>query len=165
MNVISKFLQGGGSYFSSDVITLAVLFSIFFVGTLYFGKRNIISIVLAFYPTQFFYSKIPFMDSLLVLKGDNLLTLNKIIIFVIIWVIFTILFGRYVFHDSGYGSAHYLRMAGYAMAGVVVVLVFSYSVVSLDGYHNFSQSIDVLFSSPMKVFWWNFAPLALLAVL
>lgn len=165
MSTITNFLHGGGSYFSSDIFILFIIFVIFFAYALYFGKNQIISLILAFYPSQLFYEHFPFMNSLLVLKGDNLLLLNKVLIFLVFLILLDILIGRFVFQDSGYGSMHYARLAGYAVAMVVVTMIFSYSIVNLDAIHNFSPSIDAIFTGTDKLFWWQLAPLAILFVL
>ncbi len=99
------------------------------------------------------------------MKGESLLLLNKVLIFLVFWIVLDILIGRYVFQDSGYGSMHYARLAGYAVAMVIIVMIFSYSIVSLDVVHNFSPSIDVIFTGADRLFWWLLAPLALLFVL
>ena len=104
-------------------------------------------------------------ENLLLLKGEPLLLLNKVLIFLLFLVPLTILIGRYVFQDSGYGSAHYLRCAGYALSMIILILLFSYSIVSLDSVHNFSPMISNLFTGADRIFWWHLAPLALLFVL
>lgn len=151
--------------FSSDIFILVAVFVIFFIYALSFGKNSIISLILAFYPTQLLYEHFPFMNSLLVLKGDWLLLLNKVLIFLVFLIPLYILINRYVFHDSGYGGTHYARMIGYAAAMVIIVLIFSYSIISLDAIHNFSPSIDVLFTGTDRIFWWQLAPLAILFIL
>lgn len=165
MTSVSNFFNSGIGYFSGDVVFIVTLFVIFFIYALYFGKNQIISLILAFYPAEIFYEHFPFLNSLLVLKGDSLLLLNKIAIFLVFWIVFDILINRYVFKDSGYGPAHYARMAGYSLAMVVLILIFSYSIVSLDAIHNFSPWIDALFTGADRIFFWNLAPVALLFVL
>ena len=165
MSTITSFLNGHGNLFGSDIFVLILLFIFFFCYALYFGKNPIIATILAFYPAQFFYQNFPFMNNLLVLKGDPLLLLNKVLIFLLFLVPMTILIGRYVFQDSGYGSAHYFRSAAYALAMIIVVLIFDYSVVGLGLVHNFSPTVSTLFSDPTRIFLWNLAPLALLFVL
>ena len=163
MSSITKFFSGGiGHYFTNDIVILVLLFVFFFVYSLYLGKGAIISLILAFYPAQFFYEHFPFINSVMFLKGDTLVLLNKIGIFLLFLIPITILFGRYIFHDSGYGSAHYFRIAGYSLLAVALVLVFSYSIISLDGVHNFSPFIDALFTGVDHIFYWNIAPIAVL---
>lgn len=163
MSTITNFFSGGVTqYLSNDIVILVLLFIFFFVYALYLGKGAIISLILAFYPAQFFFEHFPFISQTMLLKGDSLLLVNKALVFMLFLVPLTILFGRYVFHDSGYGSMHYARMAGYALLCVVLVLVFSYSVISLDGVHNFSPAIDALFTGVDRIFYWNIAPIAIL---
>lgn len=163
MSSTTNLFSGGVThYLSSDIVILVLLFVFFFIYALYLGKGAIISLILAFYPAQFFYERFPFVDSAMLLKGDSLILLNKVGIFLLFLVPLTILFGRYVFHDSGYGSMHYARMAGYALLCVVIVLIFSYSIISLDSIHNFSSQIDTLFTGSDRIFYWNIAPIAIL---
>lgn len=165
MNTITHSLSSSGINFGSDIFVLIILFALFFFYALYFGKNTVIATILAFYPAQYFYQNFPFMNSLLFMKGDSLLLLNKILIFLLFLIPLVILLGRYVFHDSGYGSAHYMRSVGYALAMIILVLIFSYSIVSLDSIHSFSPTISTLFTGADRIFWWNLAPLALLFVL
>lgn len=165
MDVVSKSLDSGIAYLSSDIVFLITIFVLFFIYTIYFGKSRVISLILAFYPAQFFYKSLPFLDSLIFLKGDKMIVLNKILIFGLILVLLSILFGRYVFHDSGYGSTKYFKTAGYSLAATIVLLIFAQSVINIDALHNFSSNVDVLFNAPDRVFWWNLAPLALLMFL
>jgi len=147
---------------SMDVIVLVGLFILFFAYAMYFGKSRIISALFAFYPAQFLFEHFPFMNKLLILKGDSLLTLNKVFIFLLFFIPLNIIIARYIFSDSGYGSSKMFRIAGFALAGVVVVLLFTYSVVNLDALYNFSSATDVLFSGTDKTFYWNVAPLVLM---
>jgi hypothetical protein len=165
MSTITTFLNGGGTYLSSDLFILLLIFAFFFAYALYLGKNTIIATILAFYPAQFFYQNFPFMNSFLVLKGEPLLLLNKVLIFLLFLVPLVILLSRYIFQDSGYGSSHYFRMAGYALAMIILLLIFDYSIVNLGLVHNFSPTISTLFEGQSRVFLWNLAPLALLFVL
>lgn len=163
MSTITNFFSGGVTqYLSSDIVILVLIFIFFFVYALYLGKGAIISLILAFYPAQFFFEHFPFINKAMFLKGDSLILLNKVLIFLLFLIPLTILFSRYVFHDSGYGSMHYVKIAGYALLCVALVLVFSYSIISLDSIHNFSPTIDALFTGVDRIFYWNIAPIAVL---
>ena len=163
--MITQLFKAGTSI-TTDIMFLVVLFVLVCAYSFYAGKSRIISFILAFYPAQLLYTQFPFIDKLLILKGDGLVVLNKAIIFLIFFIPLNILISRYVFAESGYGgSAHVLRIAGFSLAGVVVFLLFSYSIVSLDLLYNFSPTVDALFSTPDKVFWWHLAPLLVLFVL
>lgn len=165
MSVITKLFSSGGSYFSSDLVVLLTIFIICFSYALYFGKHRAISLILAFYPAQYFFEHFPFINNLLVLKGDIPLLLNHVLIFFLFLIPLDIVIGKFVFQDSGYGTSHYFRIAGYAVAMLILVLLFSYSVVDLNTIHHFSPSIDALFNAPDRIFFWHIAPLIVLFVL
>ena len=48
---------------------------------------------------------------------------------------------------------------------VILILLFSYSVISLDSVHHFSPTDSGLFTGADRIFWWQLAPLGLLFVL
>ncbi|OHB13335.1 MAG: hypothetical protein A2Y49_00545 [Candidatus Zambryskibacteria bacterium RIFCSPLOWO2_12_39_8] len=145
---------------------LVVLFIIFLAYTLFFGRKMMISLILAFYPATLLYKTFPFIQKLLVVSGDKFLIINKIVIFLVFLVPLFIIISRYISSESSYtGSSHIIRTVGLAIVGVILILLFSYSTVSLDPIYNFSSSIDILFSTTDRVFWWNLAPLLVLAVL
>lgn len=175
MSMITKFLNGSGAYFSftrhslgeggSDVIALLIIFAVCFGYALYFGKNRAISLSISFFVAEYFFGHFPFMKSLLVLTGEIPLLLNNIGIFLLFLIPVDIVINKFIFQDSGYGTAHYLRIGGYAVLLTILVLIFSYSVVSLDLIHNFSGSIDNLFNAPDRLFFWHLAPFILLFVL
>ncbi len=146
-----------------DIIVLVLIFIIFLFYGIYFGRNRLISLVLAFYPAMFLYNLFPYLAKLIILHGDTLILLNKVIIFLIFLILFDIIISRFIFADSGGGSGHYLRLAGCSLALVILIVSFSYSIISLDSVYNFSPKIDALFTaSGTSVFWWDLAPLGLL---
>ncbi|MEI6843361.1 MAG: hypothetical protein WCK48_02555 [bacterium] len=159
-----QFLKSSGS-FTTDLFVLGAIFLLFFFYALYFGKSKIISLLISFYPAYFFYENFPFFDKLLFLKGDSLLILNKAAIFLLFLIPINIMVGRYIFSEFSGGSKHYFRIAGYALAGVVLVLIFSYRIVSLDSIYKFSPVVANFFVGTDRQFWATLVPLALLLLL
>ena len=154
------FLQNLGPA-TVDLLVLGGLFLLFFAYAMYFGKDRIISLILAFYPAQLLYKIFPFLDKLLVLKGGLWLVVNRIFIFLLFLIPINIIIARYVFSDSGYGSQKIFRVAGFSLVGVILVLIFNYSVINFGPIYNFSESIGSLFS-PDKIFYWDLASLGIL---
>ena len=166
MSTITSYLSYFKGLFSFDMAVLVVLFIIFLAYTLFFGRKMMISLILAFYPATLLYKTFPFIQKLLVVSGDKFLIINKIVIFLVFLVPLFIIISRYISSESSYtGSSHIIRTVGLAIVGVILILLFSYSTVSLDPIYNFSSSIDILFSTTDRVFWWHLAPLLVLAVL
>ena len=152
--------------FGADVVFLVVCAALLFVFTLYFGKGRMVSIILAYYPSKLIFDSLPFLQKLIVLHGDKLIVLNKIIVFVIIIAIISIIIERFILIDSFSGGAtSILKTIGLAIAGLILILVFSYGTVSFDVLFNFSAQIDALFSPNTYLFYWNLVPIILLAVI
>lgn len=149
-----------GSIFTRDTVVLLGVFVLFFAFALYFGKNRIISLLLSFYPAAFLYERFPYLAKLLVLQGPQLAVLNKLIIFLIFLIPIDIIINKFIFSDSGYGSTRLLRIAGFAIAGVILMLVFTYSVVDLSIFYSFSIAIHHTIST--YIFWWTLAPLILM---
>ena len=161
--MLSNILKSG--FWQNDIVVLAIVFAFFYLYGLYLGRHRVISFILAFYPARFLYGICPFTSDLMFLKGDSLLLLNKVILFLIFLIPLDILISRYIFSESTYGEAKFFRIGGFAIASVILVLVFSYSFVSLDSVHKFSPMIELLFNGSYRLFWWSIAPLAILFVL
>lgn len=162
----STFLKQIGSFLSGDILFFVVTFILFFVFTLYAGRGRMISFILAFYPASILYKSLPFLDELIFFHTNGLPTINKMVIFLILLVPISIIINRYVFSESEYsGSSHMIRTAGLALVATVLLVIFSYTVVNFDILHNFSYSVDVLFTPESRIFYWNFGIFAFLAFL
>ena len=163
-NGIIQFLKSSGPL-TVDLIVLFVMFVFFFVFTSYFGRQIITAFIIAFYPANLLYKSFPLIDRLIILHGDTLITVNQIIIFLIFLVPLIIIITRYISESNYTGTSHALRTAGLSIGGVIIILLFSYGIISLDKFHHFSPIIDAVFAGHDRIFWWNLAPLALLAIL
>jgi hypothetical protein len=151
---------------SSDAIFLIVVFGLFFVFTLYLGKGRMTSLAISFYPTVILFNSFPFLSNLIVLHGVQLIVINKIIVFLLFLIPVNIILDKYIFSEmESAGSSHIFRVVGLALSGVILVMIFSYSVVNFDSLHDFSTGIDNIFGSTNMIFYWNLVPLAILAIL
>lgn len=148
------------SALSGDIAFLAVLFVIIFLCIMYFGRNRMISLVLAFYPAVFLYKSFPYLNKLIFLSGDVGITMNKIIVFVIIFSFVNFVVRKYIDLFSESGSL--FQKGASALAVLIIFPLFSYNVISLDLLHNFSSSIDALFNNGNLTFWWNLIPISLL---
>jgi hypothetical protein len=150
---------------SGDIGILALLFIAFVGLSYYFGRGFIVSVVLAFYPATILYKMFPFVEKLTFLSG-NLVTLNKIGIFLLFLIPLTIIINRFIFTASDFsGGENILKLAGLSAAFLILIVLFSYNLVNYDGYHDFGTQIDNLFGSPTRQFYWFLAPLAILAII
>lgn len=149
------------SALSGDVLFFVALFVIVFVCAMYFGKNRMASLVLAFYPATLLYKSFPFLNKLIVLSGDTGILINKIIVFIVFFVLISIVIKKYL--ASYDESSNAFSKIGLTLAILIIILVFSYNIVSFDAFHNFSAQIDILFKNNDLIFWWNLAPFVILA--
>jgi len=152
-----------GGMISSDLIILGTIFVISFIYAFSFGRNRTISFIISFYIADFLFQNFHFLNRLIFLQGDSLIALNKLIIFIVIFLPLNIIIGRYI-TESGNARAHIGRTIGYSFAMLILVLIFSYSVVNLTIFYHFSPVIDNLFSDSNMIFWWDLIPIAILAI-
>lgn len=165
MNIATNTLSQIGHFLKGDMLFFVVCFLIFGIFTLYAGRGRMLSLIFAYYPATILFNNLPFINKLLVLDG-SMLVVNKIALFLIFLLPLSIIIKSYIFSESMYsGLSHILRTGGFAIIGLVFVVMFSYTTVNYDVFHNFLPSIDSLFNPINKVFYWNLGIFALLAVL
>lgn len=127
MTVASQTLSQIGHFLTGDMLFFVITFVLFMILTLYGGRGRMVSLILAYYPATLIYTSIPFLSKLIVLHGDKLIILNKIGIFVLLLVPLSIVLNYYIFSESIHsGAMHLLRSGGFALVGLVLVVMFSY---------------------------------------
>lgn len=152
-------------FLSSDTIFLLAVFVVLFGFIIYFGKGRAISLILAFYPAGLLFNSFPYVSKLIILHGENLILLNKLIIFLLFLIPLTIIIDGYIFSALEYNhSSSMLQSGGLALSLLILFVLFSYSTLNFDLFHNFSPTIDNVFARTEWLFWWNVAPLTLLAI-
>ena len=165
MNIASSTLSQIGHFLKGDMLFFVVGFVLLLIATLYAGKGRVISLILAYYPASMLFNTLPFINKLLILQ-DKMLVLNKIAIFLIFLIPLSIIINSYIFSESIHtGAPHLLRMVGLALIMLVLVVIFSYSVVNYDVFHNFTSSTDSLFTPLSRIFYWDVGIFFILAFL
>jgi hypothetical protein len=151
---------------SSDMTFLLGVFILFFVCAAYFGRANIVSYILAFFPASFLFNTLPFLNSLIVLKGDNLILINKLVIFLVFLLPLTVIISRFIFSASEFsGTMNLLKSLGFASSAFIIFMIFCNTTINIDLFHNFGPQIDTLFETTSRIFYWTLAAFAVLAVL
>ena len=149
---------------SSDIIYLLAIFFVLFAYAMYFGRGRIVSFILAFYPATLLYNTFPFMEKVILLKGEKLILLNQLGVFLLFLVLLNIIINRYIISISDYSSSsHIMRNGGLAFISLVLIVVFSYGTLNLDLFHDFAPPIDNLFNGEDKIFYWNIVSIIFLA--
>ncbi|MSU45036.1 MAG: hypothetical protein EXS47_00165 [Candidatus Zambryskibacteria bacterium] len=161
-SIVSKISQ----FLTGDIIFLLALFAVLFVLTMYLGKGRLVSVILAFYAATILYKSFPYMEKLLVATGEKPLLFNKLGVFLVFLVLIYLAINKFISHYAEYGPGEgALRTGGFVLAMLIVLIVFSYTTISLDPLHNFGSQIDAIFGTEARLFWWSLAPLVLLGFL
>lgn len=148
------------NFLSGDLLFLLAVFIVTFLSVVYFNKSRILSLILAFYPTAFLYNQIPFFNKLIVLNTDIGKVLNKLGIFLILFIIISIVINK---HTSSYGDfSGFINKIGLTTCILILFMVFSYTIIDLSLFHNFSSSIDALFMGEGRAFGWSLLPFVIL---
>ncbi len=164
-SILSK-LPNFGSLFSSDLGFLLAIFAVVLGISFFIGRSSLVAMILSFYPAFLLYKTFPFATKAIFLKGEMLETFNMIGLFLLFLIPITIIVGRYIFSVSDYGRGEgNLRLFGLSIAFLILVVFFSYNVVNYDVFHNYGPQIDAIFTITDSQFYWNIAPIALLAFL
>jgi len=145
---------------SSDLVFLATLFVLIYICVIYFSRTRIISLIISFYPASLLYKLFPYTDKLLLMEGNIGIFLNKLIIFLVFYIITNIALSRFFHSYTDYSTTP--RKLGLSLAILVLILLFSYTIANFDVLHNFSDKIDALFAVGDRVFWWAIVPLVIM---
>ena len=159
-------LPNVGDILSSDIGFLIAIFIVILGLAFFIGRSSLVAVILSFYPSTLLYKTFPFINHAVFLKGETLEVFNKIGLFLLILIPITIIVSRYIFPMSDYARGNStLRLVGLSLALLILVVFFSYDVVNYDSIHDFSGQIDTIFTISESQFYWNLAPIALLAFL
>jgi hypothetical protein len=152
-----------GHFLSGDMLFFVVVYILLFVAIAYFRKGKMISAILAFYPASILYNSFPFLDKLLFLHQDGMAIFNKFAVFLLFFVPIFIVVNSY---ETNYSSiSNIISTGGLALIGLALIVMFSYTVINYDYFHDFSPSVDALFTPLNRIFYWNAGIFALLAFL
>lgn len=166
MSSIISSIPSFGGIFSSDIGFILALFIVILGMAFFIGRSSLVALILSFYPASLLYKTFPFASKAIFLKGPSLETFNKIGLFLLFLIPIAIIVSRYIFSMTDYGrEGGSLRLFGLSISFLILVVFFSYNVVNYDVLHNFSPQIDAVFNISESQFYWNLAPIVLLAFL
>jgi hypothetical protein len=148
---------------SSDTIIIAVLIGLGFAFSFFLSKRRAVAFLLSFYPSFLIYKFLPFIKQFAI---TDPLSQNQAVIPVVLFAVifFVINLVIYQFISAAYSFSGSSKFILSLVLGVLIasfLLVFSYQVVNLNVFHNFSSGIDILFSSANYI-WWLIVPFPVL---
>lgn len=149
---------------SADFLILAIIFlAIFFYG-FFRGKEKIVSLILSFYISAFLYIYSGFLNSIILFKqNQSQMVLSKIVIFLIVAAILHFLLNRFVRGlYSGSRFRNILENILLSLSATCLLISFSYHIIPIQKFYNFSTAVDQIFASSFSFTIWLFVPIVYL---
>lgn len=134
------------AFMTGDLGFILIFFGIFFFITSYFGRGMIVSLILSFYVSSLVYLLFPFTSKLIFLKGDLLILINNLIIFLVILIPVTIIINRYMSSGDYMNYLGFFKITLFSIASLVLLVSLSYIIINYDLLHDFSPQVDALYA-------------------
>ncbi|MBT3282548.1 hypothetical protein HON59_00875 [bacterium] len=146
---------------SLDTIILIVIFLVFFIYGLKFGKRRIISLMLSLYasvPVVFFF---PYLQSISFFgETEKAILYSQIGLFILVIILINVLLTGIVSFELYHRGLRKLIENGFlALASGGLLVAISYHIINISDLYDFAGIVDTLFASTTLFFWWLVAPL------
>jgi len=144
---------------------MLIVFSVFFTLALWRGRYFLVNLVLSLYIAFLLLLTFPYFDFLLRENEPTSNAVIKIVIFVIITILVSILFRRHIPGDdyeklfSGLWKKILL-----ASLATILVMIFSYNALPVTELIQPGTPIQSLFAPEEYFFWWLILPLAFLFI-
>ncbi len=165
MEIVREAVQAVLS-FSSDAVVILLLVAGLSAYAFILGKGRAISLLISFYPAALLFKYLPFLKQYTVANpATSALAIEQAVIFLILVGITHIVLNSLISIESSYSKVR--KILDSLILGVTtasIVIVCSYSVVTIKNFYNFSNSIDSLFASGL-IFYWMFAPFVVIYLL
>jgi hypothetical protein len=146
---------------SLDTIILIVIFLIFFIYGLKFGKRRIISLILSLYASIPIVLFFPYLQKISFFGDtDKAILYSQIGLFVLVIILINVVLGRIVSFELYHrGLRKLIETGALAVASGGLLIAISYHIINISELYDFVRPIDSIFASGTLFFWWLAAPL------
>lgn len=146
-----------------ESIYLIIVLSVFLIFALKKGRQTVTNIILGLYLALLISIEFPFYEKLLGSSSPQTESIIRLIIFGIFAFVSTWLYTRILPREydektfEGFGKKLLL-----AMAGTILVMIYSYHVLPITDYITPGSPINFLFGSEQSFFWWLMVPIIIL---
>ncbi len=139
------------------------VFGFFMVYSMFRGRQHLINLIVGLYFALLISLEFPYYEKILGGAPGEGNALGTIIIFVLFTILSTILIARVMPEEYREGKFEsFGKKLILAIAGTILILVFSFHVLPLTEFLHPSTPIRSLFAPTEYFFWWLLVPLAVL---
>lgn len=136
---------------ASDVAVIILMIAIFILYAVIRGTGLLHLLALSLPIAGFLYLVFPFKDTVISLFPEYLSSWGLLLIF-LVFVLFA-LWALYRIIGPANGGKRAFQVVVTAVVLTLMIVFFSYHVVSLENLYNFGESFDAFFSSSTNFFW------------
>jgi len=125
-------------------------------------RNRLIAGILSLYTASFFYTQIPFIKTLTLVKGSDQLFWNHLAIFVILFVPILFILSKYISDDSRGGVWGYIKSVLLFISLIGLLIFVFYHIVPIAPVYTFPAVVDKFFLSDLSFTIWLLAPLVVM---
>jgi hydrogenase-4 membrane subunit HyfE len=153
-------------HFLSESAYMLAVFLVFMTLAVFSGRQMLINIICGLYLALLINIQFPYFDFILGdLKQPAVVAVAKLIIFIITFVLTTLLFKRIMpseFLENKFESFH--KKIALSIGATILIMIFSFNVLPVTEFLTPGTPIQSLFAPQEWFFWWLLVPLVILVV-
>ncbi len=153
-------------HFLSESAYMLTVFSVFLTLAIFSGRQMLINIICGLYLALLINIQFPYFDVILGdLKQPAVVAVAKLIIFIITFVLTTLLFKRIMpseFLENKLESFH--KKIALSVGATILIMIFSFNVLPVTEFLTPGTPIQSLFAPQEYFFWWLLVPLVILVM-
>lgn len=148
----------------SELAYLLIVFGVFLAFSIFKGRQAIINVIVGLYLALLISIEFPFYEQMLSgVSGEQSIAGAKLIFFIVITILATILFFRIMpdeFRENKFESLG--KKILLAACATILVMIFSFHVLPVTEFLTPGTPIQSLFAPANYFFWWLISPLVIL---
>lgn len=153
-------------HFLSESTYMLVVFSVFLSLAIFSGRQMLINIICGLYLALLITIQFPYFDAILGdLKQPAVMSIAKLLIFIVIFILTTLLFKRIMpseFLENKFESLH--KKIALSVGATILIMIFSFNVLPITEFLTPGSPIQSLFAPQEYFFWWLLVPLVILVM-
>lgn len=125
-------------------------------------QNRLIAGILSLYLASFFYTQVPFVKVLTLVKGSDQLFWNHIAIFVIFFIPILFILTKYIDSDSSRGVLGYIKVALLFIAFIGIIISILYNIIPVAPVYTLPAVLDKFFLPNLSFTLWLLVPIAVM---
>lgn len=125
-------------------------------------QNRLIAGILSLYLASFFYTQVPFVKVLTLVKGSDQLFWNHIAIFAIFFVPTFLILTKYIDSDSRRGVFGYIKIVLLLIAFIGIIISILYNIIPVAPVYTLPSVLEKFFLPDLSFTLWLLIPIAVM---